>query len=109
MSENPLNQPSKFRTKKWVEINDDARGNKFKTSMLKLSLCDYSDAYILLKVTISIVEKAGDNPNNNNKDVVFKNYVPFTDCISEVIHKYIMTVLHLNLNKKWQVKQLMVV
>ena len=109
MSENPLNQPSKFRTKKWVEINDDARGNKFKTSMLKSSLCDYSDAYILLKVTISIVEKAGDNPNNNNKDVVFKNYVPFTDCISEVTHKYIMTVLHLNLNKKWQVKQLMVV
>ena len=52
--------------------------------MLKLSLCDYSDAYILLKVTASIVEKAGDNPNNNNKDVVFKNYVPFTDCISEI-------------------------
>ena len=45
-------KPSKFRTKNWVEINDDVRGayspNKqirFKTSMLRSSLCDYSDAY----------------------------------------------------------------
>ena len=48
-----LNKPSKFRAKNWVEINDDVRGvdspNKqirFKTSMLRSSLCDYSDAYI---------------------------------------------------------------
>ena len=46
-----LNQPSKFRTKNWVEINDDISGayssNKqirFKTAMLRSSLCDYSDA-----------------------------------------------------------------
>ena len=51
-----LNQPSKFRTRIWVEINDDIRGayspNKqirFKTAMLRSSLCDYSDAYILVK------------------------------------------------------------
>ena len=50
------NQPSKFRTKNWVEINDESRGTysvnsqiKFKTAMLKSSLCDYSDAYILAK------------------------------------------------------------
>ena len=50
------NQPSKFRTKNWVEINDESRGTysvnsqiKFKTAMLKSSLCDYSDAYILVK------------------------------------------------------------
>ena len=48
------NQPSKFRTRNWVEINDESRGAynvnsqiKFKTTMLKSSLCDYSDAYIL--------------------------------------------------------------
>ena len=53
---NESNQPSKFRTKNWVEINDDVRGiyssNKqirFKTSMLRSSLCDYSDAYIFVK------------------------------------------------------------
>ena len=48
-------QPSKFRTRNLVEINDESRGAynvnsqiKFKTTMLKSSLCDYSDAYILL-------------------------------------------------------------
>ena len=48
------NQPYKFRTRSWVEINDEARGTyspnkqiKFKTSMLISSLCDYSDAYII--------------------------------------------------------------
>ena len=54
-------KPSKFRTKNWVEINDDVRGvyspNKqirFKTAMLRSSLCDYSDAYILVKGNISV-------------------------------------------------------
>ena len=52
-------KPSKFRTKNCVEINDDVRGvcspNKqirFKTSMSRSSLCDYSDAYILVKGNI---------------------------------------------------------
>ena len=51
-----LNKPSKFRAKTWVEINDNVRGvyppNKqirFKTAMLRSILCDYSDAYILVK------------------------------------------------------------
>ena len=54
------NKPSKFRTRNWVEINDEARGTyshnkqiKFKTSMLRSSLCDYSDAYILAKGNIA--------------------------------------------------------
>ena len=49
------NQPSKFRTKNWAEINDESRRAynpnskiKFKTSMLKTCLCDYSDAYIFV-------------------------------------------------------------
>ena len=51
--ENTPNQPTKFRTNIWVEINDDTRGTnstnsqmKFKTSMLRSSLCDYSDEHI---------------------------------------------------------------
>ena len=52
--------------------------------MLKSSLCGYSDAYILVKGTISFVGQAGDNPNNNNKKVVSKNCAPFTDFISEI-------------------------
>ena len=57
---NTRKQIFKFRTKNWVEINDDARGTyntnsqiKFKTTVLKSSLCDYSDAYILVKGTIT--------------------------------------------------------
>ena len=51
--DNPPNQPSKFRTKNWVEIHDDLRGMyntnseiNFRTLMQKSSLCDYSDVYI---------------------------------------------------------------
>ena len=61
------NQPSKFRTRNWVEINDESRGAynvnsqiKFKTAMLKSSLCDYSDAYILVKGIISANNTAAD-------------------------------------------------
>ena len=54
------NQPSKFKTRSWVEINDESRGTytgdsiKFKTAMLKSNLCDYADAYIVLNGTITI-------------------------------------------------------
>ena len=41
--------------------------------MLRSSLCDCNDAYILAKGTISIAAQAGDNPNNINKKIVFKN------------------------------------
>ena len=87
------NQPSKFRTKNWVEINDDVRGvyspNKqirFKTTMLRSSLCDYSDAYILVKGNITVNNTAADGAaaNNTNKKVIFKNCAPFTNCISEI-------------------------
>ena len=87
------NQPSKFRTKNWVEINDESRGAynvnsqiKFKTTMLKSSLCDYSDAYILFKGTISVNNTAAADAavNNTNKKVIFKNCAPFTNCISEI-------------------------
>ena len=57
---NEPNQPTKFRTKNSIEINDDAHGTNnidsqinFKTSMLKSSLCDCSDTYILVKETIN--------------------------------------------------------
>ena len=54
--------------------------------MLKSSLCDYSDAYILVKGTINVNNTAaeGDAPNNINKKVISKNCAPFTNCISEI-------------------------
>ena len=87
------NKPSKFRTRNWAEINNEARGTyshnkqiKFKTSMLRSSLCDYSDAYILVKGNITVNNTAADGAatNNTNKKVIFKNYSPFTNCISKI-------------------------
>ena len=61
MLSNKSNQQSKFRTKNWIEINDQSRrvyntnsDIRFKTIMLKSGLCDYSDAYILIKGTLTI-------------------------------------------------------
>ena len=60
--EDTSNQPSKFRTKSWVEINDESRGSynvnsqiNFKSTMLKSSLCDYSDANILEYIFKNII------------------------------------------------------
>ena len=81
------NQPSKFKTKNWVEINDDSRKtysvNKqinFKTPMLRCTLCDYSDAYMLVKGNISVNNDA----SNTKKIVIFKNCAPVTSCISKI-------------------------
>ena len=56
---------------------------KFKTSMLNSSLCDYSDAYILVSETITVAVLAAGGGNNNIK-VLFENCVPFTDFISKI-------------------------
>ena len=61
------NQPSKFRTRNWVEINDESRGTytsnniRFKTTMLKSNLCNYADAYILVKGNITITGAGNDD------------------------------------------------
>ena len=88
------NQPSKFRTRNWVEINDESRGTytsndiKFKTTMLRSNLCDYADAYILVKGTITIPGAGNDDAakqaDERDKGVTFKNCAPFTKCISRI-------------------------
>ena len=101
---NESNKPSKFRTRNWVEIND-IRGayspNKqvrFKTAMLRSSLCDYSDAYILLKGNIAVNNTAGAGTaaNNTNKKVIFKNCSPFINCISKINNTQIDNVEYID-------------
>ena len=89
--DNTPNQPSKFRTEKWVEIKDDSRVTyntnsliKFKTSMLNSSLCDYSNAYIPVKGTISVAATIGAATNDNNIKIISKNCVSITDFISKM-------------------------
>ena len=87
-------EPSKFKTNNWVEINDESRGKynvnsqiKFKTTMLKSSLWDYSDAHILIKGKITITgagdDAAARQADERDKGVAFKNCAPFTNCICE--------------------------
>ena len=53
--------------------------------MIRSSLCDFSDAYILVKGTITVSNTAGDAAvNNTNKKVIFKNCAPFISCITEI-------------------------
>ena len=81
--DNTLDQLSKFRTKNWMEINDRSQGVyntnsniRFKTAMLKSSLCDYTDAYILVKGKITITGEGDDaaarQADERNKGVIFK-------------------------------------
>ena len=80
--QNTPNQPTKFRSKKLFEINDESRGT-YNTSIqinlrsrLRSSLCDYSDADILAEV--------GAGGVNNRIQVMFKNSAQFTNCISKI-------------------------
>ena len=78
----------RFVTKKWIEVYDQSEKNysinkeiRIKTPMLRSDLCDFSDAYIVVKGKITVT-----NPNNakRNKAVAFKNNAPFINCISKI-------------------------
>ena len=89
-----LNQPSKFRTRNWLKINDKSRGTytgneiKFKTTMLKSNLRNYADAYTLVKGKITITgagaAAAARLADEREKGVTLKNCAPFTKCISRI-------------------------
>ena len=94
MIDDASDQPSKFRTKNWLEINDESRGTynvnsqiKFETTMLKSNLCDYKYADILVKGIITIRGAGADasvrQAGERGKGVASKNCAPFTNCISE--------------------------
>ena len=79
----------RFVTKKWIDVYDQSEKNyntnkeiRIKTSMLRSDLCDFSDAYIVVKGDITL---EGDNDaNKHNKNLAFTNNAPFTNCISNI-------------------------
>ena len=81
----------KFITKKWVEVHDQSgsaedrykpsKQIKFKISMLRSDLCDFSDAYIVVKGTFTVTDP---NDGNYDKQLTLKNNSPFTSCISKI-------------------------
>ena len=89
---NASNQPSKFRTKNWAETNHKSKGAytgndiKFKTTMLKPNVCDYADACIFVKGTITITgdDTAVRQADERDKGAIFKDCAPFTKCIDRI-------------------------
>ena len=79
------NEESKFATKKWYVIDSQTTKGKYKqgdtikfeTETIKSSLCDYSDAFILVTGNITV-------DANNDTDVVFKNCAPFSTCTTKI-------------------------
>ena len=72
-----------------VEINDESRGtykkdNQIRFKTLMLSLSDYSDVSVLVKVPITIAPATAAATSNSNKKVMLKNFEPFTNCISRI-------------------------
>ena len=67
--------------------------------MLKSSLCDYGDAFILVKGTITVSSTAATHAdaNSTNKKVIFKNCAPFTNCISQINNTQIVNAKDLDI------------
>ena len=92
------NENSKFATKKWYDIDNKTTGAyspndeiKFLTNSLESSLCDYSDAYILVTGNITV---AGGNANTK---VAFKNCAPFNECRTEINETFVDKTEHINI------------
>ena len=92
------NDNSKFATKKWCIIDSESNGNysqndeiKFLTRSIDSSLCDYSDAYILVTGNITAT------PNNAVTQVVFKSCAPFEKCRTEINETFIDEATHINI------------
>ena len=74
----------RFVTKKWIEVYDQSEKNinkeiRIKTPMLRSDLCDFSDAYILVKGDITL--EGNNDANKRNKNLTVKNNAPFINCI----------------------------
>ena len=79
----------RFVTKNWIEVHDQygtaedrykpSKQIRFKTSMPRSDLCDYSDAFIVVKGDITVIRP--NNTNQYDKKLAFKNNAPFISCI----------------------------
>ena len=93
--DNESEKLSKFVTREYVRVNslpntyNENKSIRFETPMLRSNLCDYSDAYILVKGTITVTTPGVDNNANNirdkrNRPVILKNNAPFVSCITRI-------------------------
>ena len=93
--DNESEKLSKFVTREYVRVNslsnmyNENKSIRFKTLMLRSNLWDYSDAYILVKGTITVTTPGANNGANNirdkrNRPLILKNNAPFVSCITRI-------------------------
>ena len=90
------NEDSKFATKKWYVIDSQTTKSKYKqgytikfeTETIKSSLCDYSDAFILVTQNFTV-------DANNDTDVAFKNCAPFSTCTTKINDVFVDEANHI--------------
>ena len=93
--DNESEKLSKFVTREYVRVNglsntyNENKSIRFKTPMLRSNLCDYSDAYILVKGTVTVTALGANNGANNirdkkNRPLILKNNAPFVSCITRI-------------------------
>ena len=93
--DNESEKLSKFVTREYVKVNslsnvyNENKSIRFKTPMLRSNLCDYSDAYILVKGTITVTAPGANNNASNirdkrNRPLILKNNAPFVSCITRI-------------------------
>ena len=92
--DNESEKLSKFITREYVRVNslsntyNENKSIRFKTPMLRSNLCDYSDAYILVKCTIMVTAPGANDANNitdkRNRPLILKNNVSFVSCITRI-------------------------
>ena len=96
--DNESEQLSKFVTRQYVEVNSlsntcsESKSIRFKTPMLRSYLCDYSDAYILVKGTVTVngvVNGAENEILRRNRPLILKNNAPFVSRITKINNEFI--------------------
>ena len=104
--DNESEQLSKFVTRQYVKVNSlsntysENKSIRFKTPMLRSNLCDYSDAYILVKDTITvngIVNGAENEIFRRNRPLILKNNAPFVSCMTKINNEFIEDVYDLDI------------
>ena len=82
----------RFITKKWIKVHDQSEQTyntnkqiRFKTSMLRSDLCDFNDAYIVVKGIVTVAVSTNERDRDEiNRQVILKNNAPFISCISKI-------------------------
>ena len=96
--DNESEKLSRFVTREYVRVNNlsntynENKSFKFKTPMLRSNLCDYSDAYILVKGTVTVngvVNEAENEILRRNRPLILKNNAPFVSCMTKINNEFL--------------------